>query len=743
MARQIINIGSANDAMDGDTIRSGGAKLNANINELYDRSIVWEEGVSYAIGDLVRHPTERKLVACLTANSDATFTAAKWTDFNASGSGNTTTFQDSKRANTDGTDGDIDIIRDGNPLESLVFVRTAGVWTYEQQYKIPHLLTVKSAADIAAIQAELGAADVYRYRLVKDDGANLSGIYEIDTLLHDGPFIDGQAVTTPENQPPVLDFEIPDATVKITGSYGLNLLLHFSDPDGDTLTFTATGLPPGITLTGNSISGQVDATADTTVPYPVNITADDGNGGTVSENFIFTVTENVIEYCGVRNNDELNASSIAASGGELFMFEDATGATAYSERGYSTQIARVRIGFNPPIAGAVADTAVTGYPAGTVITVLQPTIARATVEPSLSAPCWPKLQRIRVTIANIATGHEVVTDAPFADVFNTAGVTGSGTALDPYVGPATSNGRVGIYGDVHEMEGSTITITGDAVVGSVLGSSTVREPVLSRSTDGGATFTHTLYRGSQTFNWTAANTQYEYAAYATGESNTGGQALNAQLTAAELEPRPEQPFWDVLLNRFVPMDIGDNNNLDHSGLTPATHSWEVELANLSSVDNQVSLSYIQTGQGGSRVAQWDGDSGEFIDKRNQRLADSQTYLPGTNIVWLYSQGINDAIDGLDSAIWEVRTRSVISRLLALTPTARILITLLPVDIPAGTQLTLQQEYNAAINQMAADFNAVMVIDTAGAAKQDNNHWSRAGFRDVIAPNIFNAMKVSV
>ena len=87
MARQIINIGSANDAMDGDTIRSGGAKLNADINELYDRSMVWEESVAYAVGDLVRHPTIRKLVVCLTANSDATFIAAKWADFDASGTG--------------------------------------------------------------------------------------------------------------------------------------------------------------------------------------------------------------------------------------------------------------------------------------------------------------------------------------------------------------------------------------------------------------------------------------------------------------------------------------------------------------------------------------------------------------------------------------------------------------------------------------------------------------------------------
>ncbi|MFK7769637.1 MAG: VCBS domain-containing protein, partial [Mariniblastus sp.] len=71
----------------------------------------------------------------------------------------------------------------------------------------------------------------------------------------------------------------------------------FSDPDGDTLTYTATGLPAGLVLNQNSglITGQIDNSASQGGPasdgvYSVAVTATDDNGATVTSTFSWTVT---------------------------------------------------------------------------------------------------------------------------------------------------------------------------------------------------------------------------------------------------------------------------------------------------------------------------------------------------------------------------------------------------------------------------------------------------------------------
>lgn len=53
----------------------------------------------------------------------------------------------------------------------------------------------------------------------------------------------------------------------------------FTDPDGDTLTYTATGFPPGIAC---STSGIFSGTLTTAVTYNSSITANDWKGGTVT-----------------------------------------------------------------------------------------------------------------------------------------------------------------------------------------------------------------------------------------------------------------------------------------------------------------------------------------------------------------------------------------------------------------------------------------------------------------------------
>ena len=68
----------------------------------------------------------------------------------------------------------------------------------------------------------------------------------------------------------------------------------FSDVDGDTLTFAAADLPPGLTIdpvTG-VISGTItpDASQTNGGVYTATITADDGNGGTITQTVTFNVS---------------------------------------------------------------------------------------------------------------------------------------------------------------------------------------------------------------------------------------------------------------------------------------------------------------------------------------------------------------------------------------------------------------------------------------------------------------------
>ncbi|MEM7128963.1 MAG: putative Ig domain-containing protein [Chloroflexota bacterium] len=102
--------------------------------------------------------------------------------------------------------------------------------------------------------------------------------------------IDGQylspPVAPPTNQPPTL---VDPGNQSGTAGQAAALTLSASDPEGDTLTFSATGLPAGLTL--DTISGQISGTPTTAEVAGVVITVDDGNGGTDSTSFTWTISD--------------------------------------------------------------------------------------------------------------------------------------------------------------------------------------------------------------------------------------------------------------------------------------------------------------------------------------------------------------------------------------------------------------------------------------------------------------------
>ena len=84
------------------------------------------------------------------------------------------------------------------------------------------------------------------------------------------------------NRSPVLT-AIEDQVNYIDETASLSLLA--TDSDGDPVTFTAAGLPPGLQLEGNEITGLFT----TSGIYSVTVSATDGRGGTDSDNFTWTV----------------------------------------------------------------------------------------------------------------------------------------------------------------------------------------------------------------------------------------------------------------------------------------------------------------------------------------------------------------------------------------------------------------------------------------------------------------------
>ena len=98
------------------------------------------------------------------------------------------------------------------------------------------------------------------------------------------------------NDAPVVDTPLPAQSGVDNSPVNIPVAGNFSDLDGDTLTFTATGLPAGLSISPTGvITGTIDRNASQGGPnadgiYTVTVTASDGNGGTVTTTFTYTVT---------------------------------------------------------------------------------------------------------------------------------------------------------------------------------------------------------------------------------------------------------------------------------------------------------------------------------------------------------------------------------------------------------------------------------------------------------------------
>ena len=124
-----------------------------------------------------------------------------------------------------------------------------------------------------------------------DNGAN--GAYDLTVVLTDsaGNASTAQALTVNlqnVNEAPTVGTAIVDSTAIANQAFTLNVSSSFSDPDaGDTLTYTATGLPAGLSISAAGvISGAATAALAAT---DIVVTATDAGGLAVTDTFALTV----------------------------------------------------------------------------------------------------------------------------------------------------------------------------------------------------------------------------------------------------------------------------------------------------------------------------------------------------------------------------------------------------------------------------------------------------------------------
>src|SRR5262249_4977871 len=107
------------------------------------------------------------------------------------------------------------------------------------------------------------------------------------------------------------------------GGDAVSLAVPASDAGGGTLSYSATGLPPGLGINSSTgvISGTLSITADTGSPYTVTVTAASG-GSSASQTFRWTVLPLTLTNPGPQGGVSRAAASLAlqarrAGGGAL------------------------------------------------------------------------------------------------------------------------------------------------------------------------------------------------------------------------------------------------------------------------------------------------------------------------------------------------------------------------------------------------------------------------------------------
>ena len=273
----------------GTTVAEGSLSFNSDGSYSFDPGTDFDDLAAGATRDVTFTYTatdndgavsaEETVTITITGTNDAPVATAKGNQIAedaVSVSGNMVT-------DDDGTGVDSDI--EGDPLSvsaidnsgadlygTLTLDNTDGSYTYTIDNSNPV---------VQALGAGQSLTEVYTYTVSDGQGGTDAATLTI--------------TITGTNDQPVLDTAQPDQTSTDGETITpLDMSGNFSDT-GDTLTFSASNLPTGLSIDPNTgvISGSIDDSASQSGPFNVTITADDGSGAgnaTRTDTFLWSVT---------------------------------------------------------------------------------------------------------------------------------------------------------------------------------------------------------------------------------------------------------------------------------------------------------------------------------------------------------------------------------------------------------------------------------------------------------------------
>jgi hypothetical protein len=138
---------------------------------------------------------------------------------------------------------------------------------------LPAGLAINSAGAISGTPTTAGTSPV---TVTVSDGLGGSASANLELVVN---------AAAPANRPPTITPPGPQ-TATVGVAYSVNVAPNASDPDGDPLTFSATGLPQGITM---SPAGVASGSPTTPGTNSVTVTVSDGPGLSASATFQITV----------------------------------------------------------------------------------------------------------------------------------------------------------------------------------------------------------------------------------------------------------------------------------------------------------------------------------------------------------------------------------------------------------------------------------------------------------------------
>ncbi|QVW34012.1 putative Ig domain-containing protein [Geobacter sulfurreducens] len=141
---------------------------------------------------------------------------------------------------------------------------------------LPPGLSINSSSGVITGTLGYTAAGIYSVRVMVGDGITSSSVSFSWT------------VTDVNRAPGVI---APANRTNVEGTV-VNLTVAGTDPDGDALTYSATGLPAGLAINASTgaITGTIDYSAAAGSPYTVTVTATDPSNAKGSASFTWTVT---------------------------------------------------------------------------------------------------------------------------------------------------------------------------------------------------------------------------------------------------------------------------------------------------------------------------------------------------------------------------------------------------------------------------------------------------------------------